>query len=174
MRHQIGILGVVSALALAAPAPLRTAEAAAEDWRREIAPRFGASAEIPARGFAALPDPENADGRTWRSLDDGGTIALYGGFIVVAPDFAVLRTWREETERAGGTRITYRAGGRSWFVLSGLNGGMVVYERVEVACGGDAYVAIRFDYPAATAKRWDRIVKRSAASLEAATAADCD
>jgi hypothetical protein len=149
------------------------AGAASSDWRREVVPRFGAAAEIPSRGFVALPDPENRDGRMWESSTDGGTITLYGGFIVVTPDFASYRAWREEAERESGTRITYRAGGKDWFVISGRNGNRIVYERIENACGGEAFVAIRFDYPAVAAKRWDAVVKRGAERLEALEAEAC-
>jgi len=163
----------LAAILLVANSAHLAAEAASRDWLREVMPRFGAAAEIPAQGFDALPEPENGDGRTWESRTDGGTIALYGGFIVVAPDFESFRAWREEAERDNGTGITYRAGGKTWFVISGRNGTRIVYERVEIACGGEAFVAIRFDYPAASAKRWDPIVKRGAASLEALEAEAC-
>lgn len=163
----LGTLLVTSAVA-------NPAQAVEDAWRREIVPRFGAAADVPAKRFIALPDPENADGQTWLSVDDGGMITLYGGFIVVAPDFAGYRSWREESERADGTRITYRAGGTAWFVISGLKDARIVYERVEIACKGEGFVAIRFDYPAGAAKRWKTLVEHGARSLEALAAEACD
>lgn len=163
-----------STVLLAGALSLLVADAAAAGgWRHYVNPRFGAAADVPASGFTADPPPENGDGQSWTSTADGGTIAVYGANQVVADDFAGYRRFVLKGAREDGLRITYDRHGEGWFVYSGRQGGMIVYERVEAACGGAVIVAIHFNYPAAAQRDWKAIVERGASSLEAAPSDAC-
>ena len=165
--------GVIARAAFAAGALAMTGAAAAGEWTPYVNPRFGAAAEIPSEGFTADPPPENGDGQRWTSDEDGGTIAVYGAYQVLADDFEGYRSFALESARESGVKITYERRGQGWFVYSGLDGDTIVYERVEEACGGDAIVAIRFDYPKSAKRRWDKIVKHGAETLEARPSEAC-
>lgn len=164
---------MVARAAFTAGALAMAGAAAAGEWTSYVNPRFGAAAEIPARGFTADPPPENGDGQRWTSDEDGGTIAIYGAYQVLADDFDGYRTFALESARESGVEISYERRGPGWFVYSGIAGDTIVYERVEEACGGDTIVAIRFDYPKSAKRRWDPIVKHGAASLEARPSEAC-
>ncbi len=162
-----------AAAAIVALACAMPSAAGEPTWRTYVNPRFGASAEVPRRGFVADRPPDNGDGQGWTSTADGGHIAVYGAYQVVAETFADYRRWVADAARSDGVDITYEASGAGWFVYSGLDGDRIVYERVLSACGGEIVVAVRFDYPAARQKAWDPIVRRTARSLAARPSDAC-
>lgn len=151
---------------------LTAAPAAAEDWLHYVNPRFGVSADIPSWLFTADP-PENGDGQRWTDRSDGGTIAVYGAYQVVADDIAGYRAYTLAAARTRGIDLTYERHGPGWFVYSGFDGETIVYERVESGCEGAIVVAIRFEYPADSKRRWDPIVRRGASSLAPPLAEAC-
>jgi hypothetical protein len=148
------------------------AAAAGGGWQHYVNPRFGAAADVPARGFTADPPPANGDGQSWTSTADGGTVAVYGANQVVADDFPGYRRFVLKSAREDGLRITYDRHGEGWFVYSGRSGATIVYERVEEACDG-VVVAIHFRYPAAAQAVWKAYVEHGAASLEAVPSDAC-
>lgn len=99
--------------------------------------RFDVHGTLPV-GFAAGPAPQNGDGREFSSPEDSGHISIYGSYNTTDS----ITAYREDTKAFyanSGGEITYEAGQDDWFVLSGTEGGMVFYLRVEQgkSCDGD-------------------------------------
>lgn len=147
----------------------------AETWHRYTNDRFGASAEIPS-DFKADPPPENDDGRTFVSKDGKAKILVYGSYApsVVVESFAAYRHWVRNAEKEGGLTISYDAGGRDWFALSGMAGDQITYLKVIGVCSKRSLALhVRIEYPAAEKRRYDTLVSRVGGSLRHISGLGC-
>lgn len=144
-------------------------------WWRYVNPRFGTADDIPVAGFVPDPPPDNGDGKAWTSVDGRGHIAVYGGYVVVADDFAGYREFLLETARNDGVDITYSAAKPGWFAYSGFKGETIVYAKVVVSDRCDTLTAhhLRITYPREQRAAYAPIVKHMAHSL-AAVPRPCD
>ncbi len=164
-RAAVGQLAVVAGLAFTGPAsaedtwtPLR------EGWSRYKNERFGTSAEVPLHLFKLVePPPVNGDGRAFASRD-GAQLTISGSYgpYVVTDTFTEYKVWL--LENAELDRITYKAEGKSWLVLSGVKGQNIVYEKVMEGCG--AAHTLHIEYPAIKKELYDPVAARIARSLE--------
>lgn len=157
------------AIALAVTAAL---PAQAQAFRRYDNARYGTMVDVPAE-FRMQPAPENNDGRTFVSPDGRGQIVVFGshGPEVATGTFEEYRGWMAGNEEG---RITYRAGGPGWFVLSGTSGSDIFYLKVVAGCR-DRSIGhhIRIMYPAAQKAQYDAIVRRVAGSLTFRDSDEC-
>ena len=161
----VGLLLLVSAV-----------PALAADWERYANPRFGTSAEVPVNGFSADPAPENGDGQGWTSTDGKGQIRVFGSFIVVAETFKGYREFQMRAAQEDGLDVTYSAGGKDWYALSGTQGGDIIYEKAVLSRGCPTPIAnhIYLKYPASQRARYDPIVRRMAKSLRGGRSGACE
>ncbi|MBY6115778.1 hypothetical protein KUW09_15425 [Mameliella alba] len=111
----------------------------------ETVGRFDVHADLPG-GYDMGPRPGNDDGRAF-FYADGAEIRLWGGWVM--DSLAAERRSRLGFYLADGARVTYEASGRDWFVLSGYDGDVIFYLRVEQGrtCGGEealAYLELRY------------------------------
>lgn len=84
----------------------------------------------------------------------------------VAAQLALLRTVR-------GGDITYERAGRTWVVVSGYKGNRIFYRKAMLACGGDAWHYVEFEYPRAEKRTFDDFVTRSSTALSAYSHSGC-
>ncbi|MCO6406788.1 hypothetical protein [Hoeflea alexandrii] len=154
----------VATLSLILMSLVTAGSAAAMDWRNYQNARFGTSADVPA-AFAPAPPPENGDGQ--RFDGPNGTITVYGAFDFTG-SFSGYRSFLKDTLESEGWKLTYTPSGENWFVLSGVNQGLILYQRVErpAGCNGDILHHIEFRYPARDGMEWEPIVERGAKSLD--------
>ncbi len=163
-RSGLGQLAIVAALAFTGPAsaedawtPLR------EGWSRYQNERFGTSAEVPRHIFKLVePPPVNGDGRAFTSRD-GSQLTVSGSYgpYVVTDTFTEYKAWL--LENAELDRITYKAEGKSWLVLSGIKGQNIVYQRVMEGCG--AAHTLHIEYLASKKDLYGPVAVRMARSL---------
>ena len=152
---------------------LGTHAAAAETWTRYTNQRFGTSAEVPANLVSPEPPPANGSGQSYVSEDGLVRISIFGSFLVLVDDFEAYRQDRLNLADEGGIEITYSAGGKGWFVYSGLKDGEIVYFKSIPACGGKAASHVVLTYPQTRKEIMDSVVKRVAASLQSFQGNDC-
>ena len=133
-----------------------------EAWRIYVNDRFGTSIEYPSRFRPGRP-PDNNDGQSF-TASDGATLAVWGSLNIDELDIKALEADISEG-RAEGERITYRASGKNWFVLSGTRGDSLFYSRYLLSHRGEVKNAFEIVYPAALASAYDPIVARISKSL---------
>lgn len=85
----------------------------------------------------------------------------------VAAELALLRT-----VRAGD--IAYEREGSTWIVVSGYDGNRIFYRKAMLACGGNSWHFLEFEYPAVEKRAFDDFVTRSSAALGAYSHSGCD
>lgn len=136
--------------------------AAAKDFTY-INDRFGTTATFPTDVFnEQMPPPENGDGSTWLTAD-GASIAIYGSnnALEQTPD-SLLADAR--ARREAGYQLTYGKAGKDWVVLSGFEGGLVFYHRLEFGAD-DVIHALLIKYPPTAKAKYDPLVGPIAATL---------
>jgi hypothetical protein len=74
----------------------------------------------------------------------------------------------------GGDRVTYQQRGETWSVVSGYTpANRVFYRETMLACGGQRWHNLEFEYPASSKKRMDEFVTRASHALGAYKNAGC-
>lgn len=128
------------------------------DWPTYLNARFGFSTCYPAALLKPLPESDNGDGRVFTGAGKSA-LRVYGR------NNALERTQSEEfaAEQAriakAGAKISYKAAGKGWFVVSGSYDGLIFYAKT-YAVPGDQFNTFELTYPASEAKSWNAIVTR--------------
>ncbi|HYF08116.1 MAG TPA: hypothetical protein VD970_10880 [Acetobacteraceae bacterium] len=139
--------------------------AAAETWHLYQHPRLGTRIAYPDR-FTRDPSHDDPDGARFTSSDDAFFL-VYGMPNRAGHDLAGLLNFALGS-MGPGRRITYRAQGRSWFVLSGFQDDQILYERHLLSPDRSIAHAFVMVYPAALRRPYDPIVTRMSRSFGAA------
>jgi hypothetical protein len=136
---------------------------AAEGWTTYQNARYGTTLDYPRR-FRPGREPDNGDGLVF-TAPDGATLRVWGSLNVEERDIAGLEAFLREAADKD-ERITYRAAGASWLVLSGLRGGNLFYTRYLFSHRDEVINAFDIAYPQARKAEYDPIVTRMARSLK--------
>jgi hypothetical protein len=88
---------------------------------------------------------------------------IYGSFgpSVVTDTFQEYKAWLLKQNDLD--RLTYKAEGKNWLVLSGTKGTNIVYMKIMEGCG--AAHEVRIEYAAQNKKLYDPVVARLSQSL---------
>lgn len=138
--------------------------AAAQDkWTTYYNGRFGTSIEYPSR-FKAGPPPDNNDGQSF-TANDGAKLAVWGSLNALEHDIPALEEFLRDSDKKD-EKITYRAAGKNWLVLSGTRGERLFYKRYVLSHRNEVENAFEISYPANLAEAYTPIVSRIAKSLK--------
>ena len=155
-----------TAFILVAQHGIASAQSQSLRWKTFVGWKFGTSISYPASGFSALPEPDAHDGRTFVS-PDGAQIAVFASYNVL--DESIEADLASLIKSEGYQRLTYKARGPNWFVLSGLRSiegrERVFYEKYLFGTGGKTIHAVVVTYPAELKAIHDPLVGRIGSSL---------
>jgi hypothetical protein len=73
-----------------------------------------------------------------------------------------------------GEQVTYLRGERTWVAVSGFKQGRIFYRAAVLACGGDRWHHIAFDYPASAKAEMRDFVDRAATTVRNSENSWCD
>jgi hypothetical protein len=73
-----------------------------------------------------------------------------------------------------GEQVTYLRGERTWIAVSGFKQGRIFYRAAVLACGGDRWHHIAFDYPASAKAEMRDYVNRAATAVRGSDNSWCD
>lgn len=141
--------------------------AVAQSWERYVDEQLGFSISLPTERFTAATESE---GRL--TLSDATGTAQLDVFGVQNPEALSVAEFQAMMEEADpNRRITYRAAGQSWFVLSGYLDGeaepTIFYAKFMLNRSGTALSAFEISYPRAQKAAFDPLVERIEDSLRA-------
>jgi hypothetical protein len=147
----------VAAIALLLGAPAAWAQSI--DWQDYADPTYGFTAELPLGLFEEV-EVEGRPGISLQEIGGEAQLSLYGG-----PADGMTRDALESRLEAGEDirNITYRAGGDSWFVLSGHYGDgdeTVFYTKVLFAPDHQTFSAFEISFPRRDKPRFEAMVER--------------
>lgn len=142
----------VSLLLLAAAAQPST------QWPTYLNARFGFSTCYPAALLKPLPESDNGDGRVFVGARKSA-LRVYGRNNALERTTAQEYAAEQDRIAKAGARISYKAAGKGWFVVSGSYDGLIFYAKT-YAVPGDQFNTFELTYPASEAKSWNAIVTR--------------
>jgi hypothetical protein len=73
-----------------------------------------------------------------------------------------------------GEQVTYLRGERTWIAVSGFKQGRIFYRAAVLACGGDRWHHIAFDYPASVKGEMREFVERASTTVRNSENSWCD
>lgn len=121
--------------------------------------RFGFFIEVPEIFTVAGPEPENGDGRAFRTEDSSAELTVSGGWIV-ADNFAAQMEQDKGFDRDAGWQLTYESKANPNAVsYSGTKGGQIFYVREITSCAGAAHAGYRLEYPVEQKAKFDSVIK---------------
>lgn len=146
------------AASLVVAGALLPAAAPASDWPTYVNVRYGYQLCYPAGLLEAQPEADAGDGRTFVGKD-GTELLVFGSNNVLQSNLA-----DEATEQASGYtgkkgKISYRAKGRGWIVLSGDDGAHNLFY-TKTFERGDRFLAFQLKYPKAAAAKYKPVIDR--------------
>ena len=130
-----------------------------EGWQTYQDPTYGFSAELPLGTFDVV-SVDGIPGLALKQIDGNATINLHGGRAQ-----GMTRDGLETHMEAGvNATTTYRAGGTSWFVLSGYyDGGQgedtIYYTKVLFSPDRETFAAFEITFPASDKPRFEAMVE---------------
>ncbi|WP_213693923.1 hypothetical protein [Aminiphilus sp.] len=126
--------------------------------------RFGYEVLVPA-AFLPQEVPTNNDGRQFLAPDGKGSLAVFAFYNALETTPSALLQERAAELRREGVEITYKAAREFWFVLSGIDGGEILYEKVLFSRDGETVLTLLVRYPAVQKHGYERIVIQTSRSL---------
>jgi len=157
-------------LVLAGLGTIVLAPAHAQSWRTYRNPRFGTTIDYPDDFRAGRP-PTNGAGLSFTRAD-GASFSIWGSHNALNHDLAALEAFIREGRT--GERITYDQRGGNWFVISGVAGDAIFYERHLLSHGGRIVNGFSIRYPSRLKAQYDPIVTRMSRSFRAGRGADTE
>lgn len=123
--------------------------------------RFGFCLEYPD-SLLMQPPPDNGDGRIFKSKDGRVELRAYGSLN------ALSTTLRQEYLKASASsptrKVTYRLLKTDSFVVSGLEGGKVFYQKT--FWRSDVFTTMQITYPPSLKSQYDPVVSRIVRSFK--------
>src|SRR5215471_17556256 len=115
------------------------------------------------------PDP-NWRGKRFLSPDGAGWFAIYTTSTQQEPIAAHMKA----IAFVEGEEITHLQGERSWIAVAGFKGDRIFYRKAVLACAGDRWHHVAFEYPAAAKHRMEGYMNRAAEAVQASRDSGCD
>lgn len=132
--------------------------ASTSEWPTYLNARFGFSTCYPAALLKPLPESDNGDGRVFVGTKKSA-LRVYGRNNALERTLAQEYAAEQDRIAKAGAKISYKATGKGWFVVSGSYDGLVFYAKT-YAVPGDQFNTFELTYPANETKSWSAIVKR--------------
>ncbi len=163
---------VVVLAALFSAGPLSAGWMQGNDWERYRSALFGYSLLFPADVFKLQGESPNGQGQEFISGDGRAKLKV---FAVHNMEGIGLDQYRATIMRdfSGRDKVEYGPMGQSWFVLSGVHGGSIYYQKVMFSCGGRVINAFALTYPREQKRTYDGIVTGIEKSFRPASGATC-
>lgn len=157
MFRPLALAVIASSMSMVSAASAQTGDG----WQPYLDRAYGFSAELPLGTFEVI-EQDGTPGIALKEIGGRATVNLYGG-----PAQGVTRDALEARLEQGGqlTTTTYRAGGDSWFVLSGYYGAgegedTIFYTKVLFSPDQETFSAFEITFPARDKPRFEDLVER--------------
>jgi hypothetical protein len=125
--------------------------------------RFDYSISYPANILVPQGEAENGDGQKFLSRDERAEMLVYGSHNSL--DQSLRQVYESETSRTEhpNRRVTYQVQRRDWFVVSGIEGGRIFYQKTFLKKG--VFKTFRLEYEESAKQTFDPITTRIAGSF---------
>jgi hypothetical protein len=162
----VGLIAVESQLAGDAQARAVTTSG----FKRYVNDKYGYSVDYPGY-LIPQGEPDAHDGQKFSSTEHPLKMMVWGYYSnwLTGEEMTIddERKWalaHLDGDELPSAKLTYQAGGKNWFVLSGVSQKNVFYQRTIAT--KEAFVTVLIIYPAARKGEFDQTVSHIAASLK--------
>ncbi len=148
-----------------------------EPARREIQPAPSGSSAQPQGGARLVPadwseepaDP-NVNGQRFVSPDGNASFIAYT--LPVGEEGVAAHM--KAVAFGDGEEVTYLRGERTWIAVSGFKQNRIFFRTAVLACAGDRWHHIAFEYPASAKAKMRDFVERAATAVRSSENKSCD
>lgn len=142
----------------------------APGWEPYEDPELGFRIDLPVAQFEPVAEDEGPEVLRLYERAGDAIIEVYGGENVEGLSAAEFADMLAGADRIA--EVTYRTGGRTWFVLSGYyerlgfeEQELIFYAKFMFSSDLERFAAFEISYPAAEKERFDAVVERLEASF---------
>ena len=146
-------------LAVGAVLSLSLTARAADTYATYTNARFGYSVLYPTNLVSPRPEPDNGDGRVFKSRDAKATLTVWGENNVFNRTLSAQLDFSKREWAKDRARVTYAKVGRGFYVLSGFTGKEIFYEKTIPLRGG--FATMLWQYPQSRKATLDAAVTRT-------------
>jgi hypothetical protein len=155
-----GASGAANAGTTPGQSPVKTAL-----YKTYVNARFGYQINYPADVLLAQGEPDNSDGQTFVAKKGDAEMRVWGNYKVDGGLDDELKMAKEsESKDASKKKVSYYAGGKNWFAISGTAGDRIFYQKT--CLRNDTFRTVTFSYPQSSKAQFAPIVDKVVASFK--------
>jgi hypothetical protein len=114
-------------------------------FRKYTNAKFGYSISYPEGLFVPIPSESSDDGQTFRSPDKRALLRVLGRYIDPATTIERMFQADQKSGAEHNRQITYRVQRQNWFVISGLEGNKIFYQKSILTGNSVANMFVLYD-----------------------------
>ena len=141
-----------------------------EQMSRPRQPGNGALADLVPRSWQLQPPDADWKGKRFVSPDGSAWFAAYSAPLAREAIASHMQT----VAFGDGETVTYLRGERNWIAVSGIKEGRIFYRKAIIACAGNIWHHIAFEYPAALKRQMEAFVTGAADLVHQTENEGCD
>ncbi|MDR3615118.1 MAG: hypothetical protein P4L53_16275 [Candidatus Obscuribacterales bacterium] len=127
--------------------------------------RFGYQINYPAEVLTAQGEPDNSDGQKFVAKKGDAQMSVWGNYKVDGGLDDELKMAKESNSKdAPQKKVSYYAGGKNWFAISGTSGDRIFYQKT--CLRNDTFRTLTFSYPQSSKAQFAPIVDKVVASFK--------
>ena len=139
-----------------------------DEPRRAV--RYSSPADLVPPDWQLQPADSNRNGQRFLSPDGTGWFAVYES----AAEKNAIPSQMKKVAFVDGEEITYIGGERSWIAVSGFKGDRIFYRKAVLACAGERWHHVEFEYPASAKRKMDEFITRASEAMHLTQNEGCD
>jgi hypothetical protein len=132
--------------------------------------RYRNAADLVPSDWQLQPADPNLKGQRFLSPDGTGSFTAY----TVPADQNSIAAHLKKLAFGDGEEITHIRGERTWIAVSGFKGDRIFYRKAVLACAGERWHNVAFEYPASAKRTMAEFVNRASEVAQLSQNHDCD
>jgi hypothetical protein len=137
----------------------------ATPYKTYVNARFGYQINYPADVLIAQGEPDNSDGQKFATKRGDAQMSVWGNYKLDSGLDDALKLAKEpDSKDAPQKKVSYYAGGKNWFAISGTIGDKIFYQKT--CLRGDTFRTVTFSYPQSSRTLFAPIVDNVVATFK--------
>jgi hypothetical protein len=132
--------------------------------------RYRSAADLVPPDWQLQPTDPDSKGQRFVSPDGTGSFTAY----TVPADQDAITAYMKNLAFADGEEVTNIRGERTWIAVSGFKADRIFYRKAVLACAGQRWHNVAFEYPAADKRKMAEFVNRASEVAQLSQNHDCD